>query len=287
MQITIYLDIIFLINFVADFFVLYITGRILNKRIIFWKVVLGALVEATVLLFFLLFPSTLIGWRGIAISIGVSMGAVVISYGGNGFSVLRTWFLSTTILTLIGGVMNYLKYLFHLSTLQILQWFFLFVLSSVVILLGLEIIKKTIRQSENLYLIQIKIGERVAVETVYMDTGNFLLDPIFQKPVIVLNENVICKCLMKDEIDIIREYKDNGRLDYNHLLSCQAQKKMCFHEITFQSMGNLSGRMLCVLADEVSILGRDKVLHRQPVAVAPELLFEGKTYQGLLHKECI
>lgn len=287
MQITIYLDIIFLINFFADFMVLYLTGIVIKQKIRIWKVVAGALLGATFLLLFVLYPTLLIGWKGIVISVGISMGAVAIPYGDNMVFFVRTWFLSTTIMVLLGGVMNYLKYIFHISILQLLQWLLFFGASSICTWICIVIIRKTIKQSDNTYLIQIKLRDRMTIETVYMDTGNFLLDPIFQKPVIILSENVVWKCLIEEEKQIIRQYKESGRLDYNNLLSCQTQKKVCFHEIGVRSVGNLNGKMLCLLIDEVSILGEKKVLYRQPVAVASASLFEGKTYQGLLHKECI
>ena len=136
-------------------------------------------------------------------------------------------------------------------------------------------------------MIQIRQGDAEVIETVYMDTGNLLMDPMFRKPVVVLSENVVCKCLSEEEKEIVRQYKESGKIDYDSLFSCQTQKKVCFHEIAFQSVGNLSGRMLCILMDEINILGEEKVLYRQPVAIVSEVLFAGKTYQGLLHKKCI
>lgn len=287
MQITVYLDVIFLINFIADFFVLFITGVILKQRIVAWRLVTGAVFGAGMLLFFILSPFLQNGRTGAAICVGISMGAVAISYGRRNGGLIRKWFLSTTIMVLIGSVMNYLRYISGETTLQLCKWMALFAGSSIGVWILLCYLKKTMGKTKGLYLIEIKHGNRITVERVYMDTGNFLRDPLFEKPVILLSERLVKSCLTEDEIDIIEQYKESGRLNYQVLLTNRLQKRDCFHEIAYESVGNPSGRLLCLLMDEIDIHGSDRILKRQPVAVGPEELFEGKGYQGLLHQDCI
>ena len=51
LQITVYFDIIFLMNFIADFAVLYITGVITKKKIRLGKLIIGAAFAAPVSIF--------------------------------------------------------------------------------------------------------------------------------------------------------------------------------------------------------------------------------------------
>lgn len=287
LQITVYFDVIFLINFIVDFTVLYLTGVITKKKIRFVKLIIGAVFASMSLLVFILFPFLLIGWKGIFILVGISIGAVAIPYWERRWSFVRTWFLSTTIMVLIGSIMNYLRYIFHIAILQILQWTLLFAVSVICIMVFLLCLRKTIKRNNNMYLVQIKHREKMVLETLYMDTGNLLIDPIFQKPVVVLSENVVCKCMIEEEQLIVEQYIKSGRLNYDDLLSCQTQKTVCFHEISYQSVGSMSGKILCMLMDEMRVLGEDSVLIKQPVAIVSDDLFAGRVYQGLLHKECI
>lgn len=287
MQITIYMDIIFLINFFANLFVLYLTGRIAKKKIILWKVILGAMFGAFVLLALIFCPSLLMGWRGIVICVGISIGTVAIPYGEKKLAFIRIWFLATTIMVLTGGIMNYIKYIFCISLTHMLHWIPLFGLSGVCVWVFIMNIQKTLKKSGDIYLIQIKHGELITVEKVYMDTGNMLMDPMFQKPVVVLREEVVYKCLLDNERQIIDDYREKGYLDYKKLIVNKIQQKNCFHEIAYQSVGNPSGRLLCILMDEICVLGHEKVLYKQPVAIVPNVLFSGKDYQGLLHKDCL
>lgn len=287
MQITIYLDVVFFINFVADFFVLLLTGVILKQNIVLWRLIAGAAFGAGMLLFFVLSPSLFTGVTGIALYIGISMGAVAISYGGKIKEFFRKWFLSTTIMILIGSIMNYLKYIFHTDSLQIFKWSLYFTGSGLCIFVIIYGLRSTIQTEEYVYLIQLKHGGRKEIVPVYLDTGNMLWDPLFEKPIIVLSERVIKKCLTREERLIIEQYRKNGKLDYNTMLTGKAQRRDCFHEIAYQSVGNPSGRMLCMLMEEVTICELNRLLKKQPIAIGPSALFEGKLYLGLLHRDCI
>lgn len=287
MQITIYLDVIFFINFVADFFVLLIAGVILKRNIVPGRLFAGALFGAGVLLFFILSPPALMGGTGIAVYIGISMGAVAISYGGKIREFFRTWFLSTTIMILIGSIMNYLKYIFHTNSLQICKWILYFSGSGLCIFVIIYSLRSTIQTEDHMYLIKLQHGSKRMAVPVYLDTGNMLRDPLFGKPVIVLSEQVIKNCLTREEEEILNQYRKNGRLDYSTMLTGKIQRRDCFHEIAFESVGNPSGKMLCMLMEEVDICECKRILKKQPVAIGPGALFEGKLYQGLLHKECI
>lgn len=287
MQITVYFDIIFLMNFLVDFIALYLTGVIAKKKIRLRKLIMGSVFAAMSLLIFIMFPFLLMGWKGIFILIGISMGTVAIPYWEKHWSFVRTWFLSTTIMVLMGGLMNYLRYIFHIEILQILQWVLLFAISSICVGIFMISLRKTLKCNDNIYLVQITQGEKTIVESLYMDTGNLLMDPVFYKPVIVLSANVVCKCMIEEEQLIVEQYIKNGKIDYEKILSCQTQEKVCFHEITYQSVGSSSGKLLCVLMDEIKVLGEDSVLVKQPVAIVSDDIFAGSIYQGLLHKECI
>ncbi len=287
MQITIYLDVIFLVNFIANFSVLLITGKIIKRKIRIWRVTLGAMLGAVLLLFFMFLPSWFMGWKGIVTSVGISTGAVAIPYGERRVSFVRTWFLSTTIMVLIGGIMNYIRYIYEMSVLQLMQWIIVFLVSGLCVLALLSGMRKTVKSNDHIYLVQIQHGNRTIVESVYLDTGNLLMDPMFRKPVLVLCENVVNQCLIEEERLILEHYKKKGRIDYNCILSCQTQNNVCFHEISYQSVGQSSGKMLCLLMDQICVLGTNKILYKQPVAIVSETVFAGKEYKGLLHKECI
>ena len=287
MQITVYLDIIFLINFIADFIVLLLTGVILKQKIVLWRLLAGASFGAGMLLLLVCYPHLLMGITGIAACVGISMGAVAISFGKRNGSFIKKWFLSTTIMFLLGGIMNYFKSITDNTFIQLSVWMILFTGSTLCGLAMLYFLKKTIQKEDNLYLIKVRYEDQVVVDQVYLDTGNMLWDPLFYKPVIMLSEKFVRRCITKEEEEIVEEYREKGKLNFEKILACNTQRKACFHEITYQSVGNPSGKLLCFLVEEIHISGSNHILKKQPVAIGPSFLFEGKEYQGLLHRKCI
>jgi len=103
LQITVYLDLIFIINFLVDLYVLSITGKLMHQKIKGLRIGLGALFGSTVFLPCILHPGLLMGISGIILMIVISMGAVAISLGREG-GFIRKWSLSTTIMVIFGGI---------------------------------------------------------------------------------------------------------------------------------------------------------------------------------------
>lgn len=285
MQVTIYPDIIFMVNFLTDLYVLYLTGRILKKQIRVLRLILGALFGAGAILPFLTVPSLLLGKTGIIIFIGISMGAVFISFGRKGL--IKNWFLSTTIMILLGGIMNYLRYKNGITTLTLLKWLILFTGSIILCILVLHFLQKLLHMERNIYTVEIKNGERICLTKLYLDTGNMLFDPLYGKPVLILSEETVNSCVEEEEREFIKQYRKYGKLNLEKMMVCKILRKASFHEIPYRSVGQQNGKLLCFLADEVRIEGSEMILRKQPVAIVSSILFKGKEYQGLLQQECV
>ena len=126
------------------------------------------------------------------------------------------------------------------------------------------------------------------IELIVIDEGSMVSEKIamdilsFGKPVIVMSDHFLNAIFTTEERRFIQTYQENGYIDYESLLFLDTQRKMCFHEIAYQSIGNPSGRMLCFIAEEVVVPERACVFHKQPVAIGRDSLFADKTYDGLL-----
>lgn len=287
MQITIYLDIIFFINFITDIFVLFLTGQILKQKIVMWRLIAGAVFGSASLLPFLCFPSLLFGKHGVILCTGISMGAVAIAFGRKKGGLVKKWFLSTTIMVLLGGVMNYFKYRTGSTTLKLFLWLGIFTGSALLSVIVIHFLKCLLHKENSIYFIEVRNGKRLEAMTLYLDTGNMLFDPLYGKPVILVSENAVKGCLEEEEKNIIQQYNKSGSLDFEKMTAGKIQQKDSFHEIVYQSVGNPTGRLICFLADEVRVKGSEKILKKQPIAIVSSALFEGKEYQGLLHRECV
>ena len=109
----------------------------------------------------------------------------------------------------------------------------------------------------------LEFGDRRVFATALMDTGNKLYDPIFHKPVILVDEKMI------------REM----------LAVCKKEYPEKLHFIPFHSVGKENGILEGLSFDQVSIKWQDKQLKFQNVIAAStkENLYKGKEYQVIFH----
>ena len=285
MQITIYPDLCFLINFLMDLYILMIAGLVLKQKLRPTRILVGAMVAATAAVIYLLIPGVLWKKRWRFIGIGISLLMVRIAFDTKGKNLIEKWVVTMTVMLLMGGIVYY--FLGVVGTLSVYS------LIGILLLIGggaccfclLQLQTTTLRDVNATYLVIIKHGTQMVVDFVYLDTGNMLWDPLFGKPVIVLDEKLVLRFMSDRERKIVEQYKKDGYLATSDFLVNELQKKNYFHEISFQSVGNPEGKMLCLLADEIRLCKDGKTWKRQPIALASPTLFEGKTYHGLLNRE--
>lgn len=285
MQITLYLDIIFCINTLANYIVLWITSCIMKEKTSMLRLFAGALTGAGLLILFLCLPRRYPVITGVASFVGISMGTIFITFGRIGF--IRKWFCSTTIMFLTGSIMNYVKMITNQTVLTFCCWLFLFMAAILVTAFLVYAGRKNARVAENFFTVLLHNADKQVYCKVFLDTGNLLKDPLFGKPVLLVSKTIAEGCLNEEGCRMIEMYEKEKKIDYSQMLKSNAQQKNCFHEIAFCSVGNPSGRLLCFLVDELKVEGKTDIHRKQPVAVAPSYLFQETEYQGLIHRECL
>ena len=109
----------------------------------------------------------------------------------------------------------------------------------------------------------LEFGDRRLFATAFMDTGNRLYDPFFQKPVILVDEKMM------------REL----------LLYCKEEHPERLHFIPFHSVGREKGLLEGITFDRVSIQWQEKRHQFTNViaAATKESLYKGKEYQVIFH----
>jgi stage II sporulation protein GA (sporulation sigma-E factor processing peptidase) len=279
MQVTLYLDIIFLVNFIVDFAVLKLTAMILRLRIPFWRIGLAAVIGGVLCLPLLFIRGSFGGKYGVISLVGISMGANVIAFGRKG--VIRKWFCSTTILFLLGSIMNYVKEITNKTMLDLCGWLVLWLEGLALLFLFIHTTKSSVSLCSRMCSIVVHNGEKNVVFKAFPDTGNFLWDPFVGKPVVLISKEIVACLVTEEERSIIENYLTYGYIDYSQMKT-DIQLGNCFHEILYQSVGEPCGKLICFIVDEMIVEHNGVREKKQPVAVAPDYLFRGKEYQGLI-----
>lgn len=281
MKVTIYLDLILILDYLVNFYVLFITGYIIRQRISIIRIGLGALFGTLAFLPFMLCPKLLVGLSGIILTIGISMGAVMISFGIR-YGLIKKWLLSTTIMFLLGGMIQFAKGKLRVVYIGFYKWLIIFLfcmMAGTALFLFLSANKD---KGKYIRVIKISQRERIVEEQVFVDSGNRLLDLLYRKPVLILSKEVVKRLVSREEYEYIDKCSRFHFLDYSDPTLIKMQKSICIHELPYKSVGRISGKMLCFVVDSVEVVGSNKYYKKQPIAVADDRLFNGKNYKGLI-----
>lgn len=262
MYYELYLDVLFLENLLADYLLLTLLNRILKSSAGRMKRLIGAAVGSLGICGLYLFSieSTLAGKLLIYVifsTVMVKIGLGIRDWRGCGRAVVLLYICSF----LLGGIFQWIQ-----SRLRFPVYPFVgFTLISYWLLSTCMRWLMTLRERlGNVYETVVGFrGKTVRVKGL-LDTGNKLRDPIFQKPVSILTEQV------KQEL-------------------CGDEEPL-YQMIPFHSLGEPKGLMPAFFADYLCIYranGEEKRIERPLLGVTKEPLSSQKEYDMILHPELL
>lgn len=182
MPITIYIDLVIIINFIFDLFILKTVNGVLRRNVAFKRIILGGVVGEVSILFFLVDNLYVMLIMKILLAIVIN----IVTFGFHDYRYLinnLAYFYMTSII--LGGFVFFLK----INKIN----YMIIILLSPLFLLGDQMMKKNLRNKyQNYYdvLIVFKNKRMVRVRG-YLDTGNKLVDPMTKRSILVLNKKVL------------------------------------------------------------------------------------------------
>lgn len=174
----IYIELVFIVNFLLDFIILYGTKRLLklnksNKRLLLASII-GSL--STIIVFLKITNIILI-----ILKILLSLILVIVSFGKNNIFINTFYFYLISII--VGGTI----YLFDLNKSLYFNYLILIILSPIIIYLLIKELNKHRLNINDKYLVEITISKKKYKLEGFIDTGNRLSSPIKKEPVILVN----------------------------------------------------------------------------------------------------
>ena len=195
----VYLDVIFLINFLFDFLLLTATSLLLKRNVKFVNILLGSLVGA-LSIFVLFIQINSFELFIIKVIISLLMVLITFKYKNIRYTLKNIFYLYSTSMVL-GGVLYYLNVefsykqeglVFYHDGLSI-NFIFLIIFSPVIVYAYVKQIKK-LKNNCKIYFY-----DKCLDLTGFIDSGNQLTDPYLRRPIILINK--------KDYIYDINEFK--------------------------------------------------------------------------------
>ena len=184
---VIYIDVLIVINFLFDFFLLLTINVALNRFTLIRRLVLASLF-GEITLFSLFVPISSFMLSILKVFLGIMM--VIIAFGYKNikytiYNVIYLYMLSV----ILGGFIYYLNGEFQISYAVIL------VIAPFILYVFIFSIK-ALREIKNYYYkVEIYFGKEVYTMTGFLDTGNKLSDPITNKPIILVNKKKLKGCI--------------------------------------------------------------------------------------------
>lgn len=300
---VIYIDILFVINFIMDFIILWATSKFTGFATTFKRLLLASIFGASYSII-VYFPSIYSGFQSLLIKLLFSIFMIIIVFypqtkkrffqavayfymiafaaGGAMFAAVYLLDNQYTVFTEAFGDLFYIRSVSHSLLLVAIA-------ASVIIgKYGTKYIKANFFKHMFQIPVIICLGEnKVAIKTL-VDTANELFDPISGKPVMIAELEVLKQLISKEQFDILQKYI-NG--DINTLINCLADTPLAtrIRVIPYTSIGKQKGMLLGIRPDEVIIVQNNKTIKIKDIIVGiynDKLTLKGG-YKGLLHPEVI
>ncbi len=292
MQPTVYVDILFLTNFLTDFFLLHITKVVSKNNSPIWRAVCGASVGSvySVLMFF---PNLSFFYSKIA-KIIVSVAIVFISFSvksAREFASLFTmFFLSSFALagitfalfyftdaaSRIGAVMSNGIVYVNINPMYLILGASV---CYIVLLTGEKIFIKRADIHTNIHTIKVSYKDKTVCIKALLDTANAVYDPVTNTPVIICQIKPL-KMLFKDEnyYDKLCEACKNNSDKLKVELVCDTPFRLVIYR-AFGSSGDVMLAFSPTLLEIDDITYKDGVL----IGICGKNLSQYSNYDALLH----
>ena len=255
----VYLDLIFITNFLFDFIILLTTSLILKRNVKIYKILLGALFGSiSILILFIRMNSIQLFLFKFIISI--LMIIITFSYKNIKYTMKNIYYLYL-ISIILGGLLYFIN--LQISTKNVGLLFVSNDISlNLIISILLSIIMsysyiKQIRSLKTNYNKYYKVklcfndGSCTNVNA-FLDTGNKLIDPYMKRPIILINDNKIDK-KEKEKIILVPYHTVSS----DGILKCVNASKIYIDGILYKK------KFLLGLTDKINIDGVDCILNEK------------------------
>lgn len=231
---TIYLDLVFFINFFFDFILLTATKYILKQQTKLFRLILGSLTGSFSIFFLFLNINSL---ELFLFKIIISVLMILISFGRCDFFKNYLYFYIISIF--LGGSMYFLNYTFSSKNKGLIffsnglsiNFIVMILISPIIIYYYVKEYKKYKNTVGNCYEVELSINKKKYNLKGYLDTGNTLIDPYKKRGVILLN---LDKLKIKKSKKII--YVPYKTITSNGVIECFLVDKIIINHKEFTNL---------------------------------------------------
>lgn len=289
---TIYLDLIFLENFILNMIILYAVGIETKTKIKHLKTILASLIGSLYAIITFTIKNKFVS--SIMMKIILSIIMVYISFNSKNYKELikKTLFFYFTSFAFGGGALAVI-YMVNTEKISIQNGIisgnytlftitFGVMIAFIVTLISFKLIKNKISKNDLIRNITIKINNKYIKVKAMIDTGNFLKEPITNIPVIVVEDKLLRNIIHKEILDNIERILGGDLDNISEKIKNEYMSKM--RVIPFTSLGKQHGMLLGIKAQEVIIEENNETrkLNKVIIGLYNRKLNKKNEYQALI-----
>jgi len=246
-----YVEYVFVENFIIDFILLFITGKLIKRVIIFKRLIIASLVGSLYVILTFYIGREFMAFFIVKFSISVLM--IIIAFDSKGIltniRVIICFYITSLIMVGIISALYYLTY-DKLTVNAIIMSIFT---GYAALHFFFKEIKDRINRHNYKRTVNVSIGNSSKTFRGYIDTGNELTDPMTGKHVMVVNIDCIKDILGDDLCNKIMEFYDNKC--YESLFD--ENNSIILRIIKYNTISNSGENMVCIVPDEIEIINNN------------------------------
>ena len=295
----IYIEYLLIENFIINFIILYVVGRITRTKIYKLRLFISAII-GTIYTLIVYYPSMEFMGKFL-IKFFISILMVILAYNPENLSQFIKQFSGFYLVSFMfaGAIMgifyilnnNYYLINFSFSNFRELSRYLIIgiILATILLFSIFKYYQKRLSRENYLTSIAIGLKDKEVNFIALIDTGNSLKEPITQKPVIIAEYLALEKILPESIRDM---YLANKELDLNIIAKVMEEigDDIKLRLIPFKSIGNDSGILMGFKPDTIKIYLEDEIKRPNTdtiVAIYNDKLAVDEGYSGLLHPEIL
>lgn len=297
---VIYFDIVFFINVIMNFIILWFVAIILNLKINIYRMFFGAILGSLFLLELVSRKFLFLSTFPIKIILSVLMGFISFMPRSIKDFIKIQGFLYLVSFMVGGGVLaffyllninkDFFSNIFLLNNISMPWWILL--VSSIVLFIFLKFIWPLVyimlSREQLIVPVSISFDNKNVRLKAFIDTGNDLYDPISSYPVIIVEHEVL-KNVVPENFSLILDAKQNNNINnYPEILS-NSEWANRFRVIPFESIGKSKGLMVGFIPDLVTIDYKNKKVEVENVIIGIHYrkLSSDNSYDALLNPDLL
>ncbi len=280
-----YIELIIFQEFVVDFILLYITGSLLYKKIVFKRLIIASIIGVLYTIAVYSIDREFLNYFIIKFLVSVFM--LTISYAPKGIIEYAKVILCFYILSiLIMGIIILSYFIFNSRLTIILLFCAMFAVYMLFKILFYEI-RKDKDNKDYLRDVSIYLNGNSIEVIGFIDTGNELIDTLSKKPVVIVDINYIKGLFSDDTFYEIKKAYDNGN-DYLVDLMLKKLNNYNFRLLKYETISSCDDYMIGIVPSKTIVKYKGNQLCIDCViGIYPKSLSNDNKYQALLYKKIL